>query len=86
MAKVTYTTVGSNKLEEAKKFYDALMESIGVPAIADHPSGGRIYGGADHMFGRRMMDQPANLPTPAQAGDDSFDLRSLMKRPAVAAG
>ena len=51
MAKVTYTTVGSNKLEEAKKFYDALMESIGVPAIADHPSGGRVYGGADHMFG-----------------------------------
>ena len=36
--------------------------------------------GADHMFGRRMMDQPDKLPTPEQAGDESFDLKSLMKR------
>ncbi len=34
----------------------------------------------EHMFGRRMMDQPANLPTPEQAADESFDLRALMKR------
>ncbi len=42
--------------------------------------------GADHMFGRRMMDQPANLPTPEQAADESFDLRALMKRSTAAAG
>lgn len=38
--------------------------------------------GADHMFGRRVMDQPESLPTPEQAGDESFNLKSLMKRPA----
>jgi catechol 2,3-dioxygenase-like lactoylglutathione lyase family enzyme len=51
MANIMYTTVGSNKLEEAKQFYDALMSSIGVPALADHPSGGRVYGDGGHMFG-----------------------------------
>ena len=38
--------------------------------------------GADHMLGRRVLDSGANLPTPGQAGDESFDLRSLIKRPA----
>jgi 3-phenylpropionate/trans-cinnamate dioxygenase ferredoxin reductase subunit len=37
--------------------------------------------GADHMFGRRIMDQPDSLPTPEQAADEDFDLKSLMKRP-----
>jgi len=45
MAKVSYYTVGSNKLEEAKAFYDALLGSIGMAPMFDHPSGGRLYRG-----------------------------------------
>jgi len=37
---------------------------------------------ADHMFGRRGLDQPDALPTPEQAADESFDLKALLKRPA----
>ena len=45
MAKVSYLTVGSNKLEEAKVFYDALLGSIGMAGMYEHPSGGRLYRG-----------------------------------------
>lgn len=45
MAKVSYMTVGSNKLEEAKAFYDALLGSIGMAGMFEHPSGGRLYRG-----------------------------------------
>ena len=45
MAKVSYMTVGSNKLEEAKAFYDALLGSIGMKGLFEHPSGGRLYRG-----------------------------------------
>ena len=45
MAKVSYFTVGSNKLEEAKVFYDALLGSIGMAAVHEHASGGRLYRG-----------------------------------------
>lgn len=45
MAKVSYLTVGSNKLEEAKAFYDALLGSIGMAGMFEHPSGGRLYRG-----------------------------------------
>ena len=45
MAKVSYMTVGSNKLEEAKVFYDALLGSIGMAGVHEHASGGRLYRG-----------------------------------------
>lgn len=45
MAKVSYMTVGSNKLEEAKAFYDALLGSIGMAGVHEHASGGRLYRG-----------------------------------------
>lgn len=38
----------------------------------------------DHMLGRRVLESGENLPTPAQAADESFDLKSLIKRPARA--
>lgn len=41
---LTYATVGSNRLTEAKAFYDALLESAGITQLFEHPSGGRIYG------------------------------------------
>ena len=45
MAKLSYMTVGSNKLEAAKAFYDALLGSIGMAGMYEHPSGGRLYRG-----------------------------------------
>jgi len=44
MAALAYATVGSNRLEEAKAFYDALLIPAGIPALFEHPSGGRVYG------------------------------------------
>lgn len=44
MARLGYATVGSNCLEDALAFYDALMELAGLEKMFDHPSGGRIYG------------------------------------------
>jgi catechol 2,3-dioxygenase-like lactoylglutathione lyase family enzyme len=48
---LTYAAVGSNNLEKAKVFYDALLGSIGVNKMFDHPSGGAIYGSPKSMFG-----------------------------------
>ena len=45
MARVSYMTVGSNKLEAAKAFYDALLGSIGMAGVHEHASGGRLYRG-----------------------------------------
>ena len=45
MAKINYFTVGSNKLEEAKAFYDVLLGSLGMTPMYEHPSGGRLYSG-----------------------------------------
>lgn len=44
MAMLGYCTVGSNRLEEAKSFYDALLGSAGITPMFEHPSGGRVYG------------------------------------------
>jgi catechol 2,3-dioxygenase-like lactoylglutathione lyase family enzyme len=44
MVKLGYATVGSNKLDEAKKFYDSLLAPEGVVSLFEHPSGGRAYG------------------------------------------
>ncbi len=39
-----YAVVGSNHLERARTFYDALFGSAGIEPLLDHPSGGRYYG------------------------------------------
>ena len=52
MAAVSYFTVGSNKLPEAKAFYDALLGALGMKPVFEHPSGGRLYSARDKgMFG-----------------------------------
>jgi catechol 2,3-dioxygenase-like lactoylglutathione lyase family enzyme len=52
MARVSYMTVGSNKLEAAKAFYDALLDTIGMKGVYEHPSGGRLYRGKGRgLFG-----------------------------------
>ena len=40
----SYATVGSNRLDDAKAFYDALLPVAGITRMFEHPSGGRIYG------------------------------------------
>ena len=37
---------GSNDIEKAKVFYDALLATIGLKPLMEHGSGGRIYGTA----------------------------------------
>lgn len=39
-----YATVGSNRLEDAMAFYEALLGSIGWKPLFDNPGGGRFYG------------------------------------------
>ncbi|MBL8771731.1 MAG: VOC family protein [Phenylobacterium sp.] len=46
MGALTYCTVGSNRLEDAKAFYDALLSLAGLEPIFEHPTGGRVYGTA----------------------------------------
>jgi catechol 2,3-dioxygenase-like lactoylglutathione lyase family enzyme len=43
-----YATVGSNRLKDATRFYDALLGLAGMAPVYDHPSGGRIYGAPDN--------------------------------------
>jgi catechol 2,3-dioxygenase-like lactoylglutathione lyase family enzyme len=50
MAMLGYATVGSNDLEKAKAFYDALLGSAGIVRQFDHPTGGRIYGRDRALF------------------------------------
>ena len=52
MASVGYITVGTNSLEAAKAFYDALLGSIGMKGVFEPPVGGRLYRGKDTgLFG-----------------------------------
>src|SRR5438105_3256191 len=37
---------GSNDIDKAKAFYDAVLATIGVAGILEHGSGGRVYGNA----------------------------------------
>ena len=50
MIKLGHGTVGSNRLEDAKAFYDALLGSVGVTVLFEHPSGGRVYGQGGVLF------------------------------------
>lgn len=49
---LNYATVGSNRIEEAKHFYDELLGLIGMTPMLEHASGGRIYVSPDgRLFG-----------------------------------
>jgi catechol 2,3-dioxygenase-like lactoylglutathione lyase family enzyme len=50
MIRLGHGTVGSNRLTEAKTFYDALLGSVGVTKLFEHPSGGRVYGQDGSLF------------------------------------
>jgi len=50
MIALGHGTVGSNQLENAKAFYDALFGSVGIAPLFEHPSGGRVYGNNGTIF------------------------------------
>jgi catechol 2,3-dioxygenase-like lactoylglutathione lyase family enzyme len=50
MVTLGYATVGSNDLERAKTFYDALFSAAGVVPAFEHPTGGRVYGKDGNLF------------------------------------
>ena len=51
MTTLGYCTVGSNRLKEAKTFYDALLGSAWITQLCERPSGGRVYGkDGSHCF------------------------------------
>ena len=50
MIALGHGSVGSNNLERAKVFYDALFGTVGVTALFEHPSGGRVYGKDRKIF------------------------------------
>ncbi len=71
MGRVSYFTVGSRDLERAKAFYDALLGSIGMRPVMEHPTGGRLYGGKGMgMFGvlAPFDGNPASVGNGAMGG------------------
>lgn len=50
MIALGHGSVGSNNLERAKAFYDALFETVGITPLFEHPSGGRVYGNDRKIF------------------------------------
>jgi catechol 2,3-dioxygenase-like lactoylglutathione lyase family enzyme len=50
MIALSYATVGSNDLEKAKTFYDALLGSAGISYLFEHPAGGHVYGKDGSLF------------------------------------
>jgi catechol 2,3-dioxygenase-like lactoylglutathione lyase family enzyme len=61
---LSYATVGSNRLEEAKRFYDELLAVVGMAPAMEHHTGGRLYASRDQrMFGvLRPFDGEAAAP------------------------
>jgi hypothetical protein len=57
---LTYCAVGSNRLEDAKRFYDALLGLAGLAPAFEHPSGGRVYG-RDGRFCFAVLDVRVQL-------------------------
>jgi catechol 2,3-dioxygenase-like lactoylglutathione lyase family enzyme len=58
---IGYVTLGTNDLEKARAFYDALLGSIGARRLMEMPSGFTLYGSS---FG-----QPAVAVTPPYNGE-----------------
>lgn len=78
---IAYASVGSNNLDEAKMFYDALLASIGMASYYDARTGGRLYGDPSTGFfavHRPYDGQPATGGNGAMAGfrlDDEEQVR-----------
>lgn len=58
---IGYATVGTNDLERARGFYDALMETIGAKRLMELPHGFTMWGVA--------MNRPGLVVTPPYDGE-----------------
>ena len=75
-----YATVGSNRLEDAMAFYEALLGSIGWKPLFDNPGGGRFYGTVtEGMFAvvAPFDGKPATVGNGTMAGF-AFDSRDAV--------
>ena len=81
MAIFTHVTVGTNNLEKARQFYDAVLAPLGLKRLKDFGDGGSCWGATSEEF---MVLKPANgqPATSANGGTISFEAPS---RAAVAA-
>ena len=81
MAIFTHVTVGTNNLEKARQFYDAVLAPLGLKRLKDFGDGGSCWGQTTEEF---MVLKPANggPATVANGGTISFEAPS---RAAVAA-
>ncbi len=58
---IGYITIGTNDLDKARTFYDALFGSIGAKRLMEMPHGFTLYG--------RDLGQPAVAVTPPYNGE-----------------
>jgi catechol 2,3-dioxygenase-like lactoylglutathione lyase family enzyme len=81
MAAFTHVTVGTNNLEKARQFYDAVLAPLGLKRLKDFGDGGSCWGQTTEEF---MVLKPADgkPATHANGGTISFEAPS---RAAVAA-
>ena len=81
MAIFTHVTVGTNNLEKARQFYDAVLAPLGLKRLKDFGDGGSCWGQTTEEF---MVLKPADgkAATVANGGTISFEAPS---RAAVAA-
>ena len=57
MAIFTHVTVGTNNLEKARQFYDAVLAPLGLKRLKDFGDGGSCWGQTSEEF---MVLKPAN--------------------------
>jgi catechol 2,3-dioxygenase-like lactoylglutathione lyase family enzyme len=81
MAIYTHVTVGTNNLEKARQFYDAVLAPLGIKRLKDFGDRGSCWGETSEEF---MVLTPADgqPACPANGGTISFEAPS---RAAVAA-
>jgi catechol 2,3-dioxygenase-like lactoylglutathione lyase family enzyme len=81
MAIYTHVTVGTNNLEKARQFYDAVLAPLGIKRLKDFGDRGSCWGETSKEF---MVLTPADgqPACPANGGTISFEAPS---RAAVAA-
>ena len=70
MSTAGYFTVGTNDLEKALTFYDALLGSAGWEKMFDNPRGGRLYSAGGTLFGvfKPFDEKPATVGNGTMCG------------------
>jgi catechol 2,3-dioxygenase-like lactoylglutathione lyase family enzyme len=81
MSIFTHTTVGSNDIEQARQFYDAVLSTLGLKRVADLGDNGSIWGEDEPSF---FVLKPAN-GQPASVGNGVTLSFKAPNRDAVAA-